>query len=142
MTRPPILMLDTNIASYAIKHRHRIDERLDRYDRHDICLSAVTEAELLYGLRDLPETHSLHQRVPAFLERFRCIPWDSEAAKVHAVVRHLLISTGRPIGEMDTMIASHAIAMGITLVTHNTKHFLRLSPPLRLETWVDPSLDR
>lgn len=74
---------------------------------------------------------------PFFLERFRRIPWDSEAAKVHAVVRHLLLSTGQPIGAMEAMIASHAIAMGITLVTNDTRHFARLAPPLRIVNWVD-----
>lgn len=142
MTRPPILMLDTNIASYAIKHQHRIAEHLARFDRRDVCLSTVAEAELLYGLRALPEAHSLLRRVPAFLERIRRMPWDSDAASVHAVVRNLLISTGQPIGEMDTMIAAHAIAMGIPLVTHNTAHFARLVPILRIEDWVDSAPDR
>lgn len=132
-------MLDSNTASYAIKHRFQIEDRLARYTPADICLSAIAEAELLYGLRKLPDDHSLHRRVPAFLERFRRIPWDSEAATVHAVIRHRLLSAGQPIGEMDTMIAAHAISMGITLVTNNTKHFERLSPPLRMEEWVDPA---
>ncbi|MGN6031186.1 MAG: type II toxin-antitoxin system VapC family toxin [Thermomicrobiales bacterium] len=128
-------MLDANTASYAIKHRFQIEERLAQYAPEDICLSAIAEAELLYGLRKLPADHSLHQRVPAFMERFRRIPWDSDAATVHAVIRYRLLSAGQPIGEMDTMIAAHALAMNITLVTNNTKHFERLSPPLRLENW-------
>ncbi|MGN6484951.1 MAG: type II toxin-antitoxin system VapC family toxin [Thermomicrobiales bacterium] len=136
----PILMLDANTASYAIKHRFQIGERLAQYDPEDICLSAIAEAELLSGLRKLPADHSLHQRVPVFMERFRRIPWDSDAATVHAVIRYRLLSAGQPIGEMDTMIAAHA--MNITLVTNNTKHVERLSPPLRLENWVGEEAGR
>ena len=138
--RAPILMLDANTASYAIRHRVQIGDHLARYDPEDICLSAIVEAELLCGLRKLPADHSVHRRVPACMERIRRIPWDSGAATVHAVIRYRLLSTGQPIGRMDTMVAAHA--MNIALVTNNTKHVGRLSPPLRLEHWVGEEAGR
>ena len=140
MTRAPILMLDANTVSYAIGHRFQTGEHLARYDPESICLSAIAEAELLCGLRKLPADRSLHQRVPAFMERIRRIPWDSEAGTVHAVIRYRLLSAGQPIGEMDTMVAAHA--MNITRVTNNTKHVGHLSPPLRVENWVGEEAGR
>jgi len=142
VTRAPILMLDASTASYAIGHRFQTGEHLARYDPEDICLSAIAEAELLCGLRKLPADHFVHRRVPAFMERIRRIPWDSEAGTVHAVIRYRLLSAGQPIGEMDTMVAAHALAMNITRVTNNTKHVGRLSPPLRLEHWVGEEAGR
>jgi len=96
---------------------------------------------LFYGLQLLPKTHSLWERVPAFVARIQVVAWDSDAAQVHAALRHRLLSVGQPIGEMDMMIAAHAISLGITLVTHNTRRFLRVSPPLRIANWAEPEAD-
>jgi len=137
VTSSMLWMLDTNIASYVIKRRYAgIRARLEAMDPSSVCISVITQSELLYGLSKLPADHSLHYRVPRFLESIHCLSWDSAAAEVHASLHHRLVSTGQIIGEMDTMIAAHAIALGATLVTNNTRHFARISPPLRLENWV------
>jgi tRNA(fMet)-specific endonuclease VapC len=62
--------------------------------------------------------------------------WGDEAAEVHADIRHRMLSVGRTFGEMDMMIAAHAIAPGAVLVTNNTKHLERLAPALTIENWA------
>jgi tRNA(fMet)-specific endonuclease VapC len=134
-----LYMMDTNIVSYYVKGRHApVRMRLDAIGPAQLCISAVTESELLYGLLKLPQDHSLQERVPRFMASVVIRAWDSEVAQVHANLRHYLISSGQIIGEMDTMIAAHAISLEATLVTNNTRHFERVSPPLRLENWVTP----
>jgi tRNA(fMet)-specific endonuclease VapC len=64
------------------------------------------------------------------------IAWEREAAEYYADIRHHLTSTGQTIGEIDMMIAAHALALGATLVTNNVRHYARIQAPLLLENWT------
>lgn len=131
-------MLDTDAASYVIKGRSSIVEtRLASIPPDRVCISAVTRAELLYGLKRLPPQHRLRLAVQQFLKIVRTLPWDSDAAEHYADIRHQLATRGQPIGEMDMMIAAHSLAVGAVLVSNNLRHFKRIKAPLRLETWTD-----
>ena len=102
-----------------------------------ICISAVTRAELLYGLKRLPASHRLHAGVRHFFRIVRALPWNAEAAGLYADIRHRLVTAGRVIGELDMMIAAHAVSVGAVLVTSNTRHFERIEAPLMLANWRD-----
>lgn len=78
----------------------------------------------------------MHADVMQFFDATTVLAWDERAADIHADLRHRLRSAGQPIGEMDTMIAAHAIALDAVLVTNNVRHFARIAPPLRLENWA------
>jgi tRNA(fMet)-specific endonuclease VapC len=129
-------MLDTDIASYILKERTpAVQARMAAILPSDLCVSAVTRAELLYGLKRLPADHRLHLVVRQFFKIIRVLPWDAEAAGFYADIRHQLVTTGQQIGELDMMIAAHAISAGAVLVTNNTRHYGRISAPLILENW-------
>ena len=131
-------LLDTDTASYLIKGRTpQIEEKLAATPPSMVCLSVVTQAELLYGLKALPPAHRLHAGVRQFLKIVRILPWDSAAAEFYAYIRHQLVTKGQTIGEMEMMIAAHALAAGAVLVTNNTKHFKRIRAPLALVNWVE-----
>ena len=131
-------LLDTDTASYLIKGRTpQVEERLAAIPPSMVCISVVTQAELLYGLKALPPAHRLHAGVRQFLKIVRILPWDSAAAEFYADIRHQLVTKGQTIGEMDMMIAAHALAAGAVLVTNNTKHFKRIRAPLALVNWVE-----
>ncbi len=133
-------MLDTDIASYVIKGRSpAVEARLASIPPDRICISAVTRAELLYGLKRLPPEHRLHIAVQQFLKIVRTLPWDADAAEHYADIRHQLSTRGQPIGEMDMMIAAHSLAVGAVLVSNNLRHFKRIKAPLRLEDWMAPA---
>lgn len=100
-----------------------------------MCVSVITRAELLFGLKRLPADDPRRSDVRNFLEEALVLAWDERAADVHADIRHQLQSAGQPIGEMDTMIAAHALAIDAVLVTNTTRHFGRI-PALRLENWT------
>lgn len=136
MTAAPLLIA-TDIASSFIKARYpSVTARFVTADASRLCISAVTQAELLFGLKGLAPAHRLHLAVHRFLREIRLVPWGQEAAVVHADVRYQLVANGSAIGEMDMMIAAHAIALGATLVTNNVRHYARLAPALVLENWV------
>jgi tRNA(fMet)-specific endonuclease VapC len=131
-------MLDTDIASYIIKRRPpSVEAKLSGIEPSHVCVSVVTSAELLYGLKQLPPTHMLHIAVRRFLKIVRVLAWDAEAADFYADIWHELKSTGQIIGELDMMIAAHSLAAAAILVTNNTRHFERIPAPLILENWAE-----
>src|SRR5580658_3029199 len=87
-------MLDTDTASYIIKGRSpAVREKLATVPPADICVSVVTKAKLLYGLKRLAPEHGLHLGVRQFLKIIRVLAWDSDAADHYADIRHQLVST-------------------------------------------------
>lgn len=132
-----LYLLDTDIASYIINSRSPLAaSRFDTIPPSQLAVSAVTKAELLYGMRRVPAHHRLQTAIPDFLRIIRVLAWEPEAAEYYADVRHQLTSIGQLIGEMDMMIASHALALGATLVSNNTRHYKRIQAPLLLENWT------
>lgn len=128
-------LLDTDTVSHALRG-NLLDDRLDAMDPADWCISAITRAELRYGVARRPEATRLAELVDAFLAVARCASWDAQAADRHGALRAALrVSEGGTIGAYDEMIAAHALAMGAVLVTGNLRHFRRV-PGLVIEDWV------
>ena len=129
-------MLDTDISSYSIKgSRRSIDRRLDNLDMMQVCISAITRSELIFGVKRLPRATKLAVDVEVFLNGVQTLAWDETAADECAVVRAQLARAGTPIGTLDTMIAAHARSIGAILVTNNVKHF-RMVKGLTIENWL------
>lgn len=130
-------MLDTDIASYLIKGRaQHIEAKLSQLAPSMVCVSVITQAELMYGIKRIGENHPLQQAVKQFLNIVRVLPWDSEAANYYAQIRHQLTSNGQPIGDMDMMIAAHSLSANAVLVTNNTKHYERIEAPITIVNWA------
>ena len=130
-------MLDTDTSSYLIKGKSPlIEARLGALVPAMVCISVITRAELLYGLKRLTGEHRLHLAVRQFLKIVTVLDWDSDAANWYADIRHQLTSDGLPIGELDMMIAAHSLSAGAVLVTNNYRHFERIQAPLILENWA------
>jgi tRNA(fMet)-specific endonuclease VapC len=133
-----LYMLDTDIASYTIKGGYGpVETHLRATSPSDICISAMTRAELLYGLKTLTARHHLHQAVHRFLKVTVTLPWPAEAADFHAEIKHNLKSAGTSIGEMDMLIAAHALAADAVLVTNNVRHFKRIKLPMMMANWME-----
>lgn len=133
-----LYMLDTDICSYIIRRRSPvIHSKLSDIAPDDICISVITRAELLYGLKRLSPVHRLHVEVRRFLRIVRVLAWEDDAADYYAEIRHQLASSGQPIGELDMMIAAHSLAAGAVLVTNNTRHYARIEQPLTIENWAE-----
>jgi tRNA(fMet)-specific endonuclease VapC len=114
MTR---FLLDTDTASRLMR-THRITvAAMRRSGASDISISAVSQAELLFGARMRDDKPAVMATVRTFLARITVYPWDDEAAEHHAVIRVDAIRQGRGAGEFDIMIAAHAKSLGATLVT-------------------------
>lgn len=127
-------LLDTNTASYVIKGNiPRVRERLLKVAMAQVAISAVTEAELRFGVARRPEAERLRVAVEEFLLRVESLPWDSEAAQQYATVRAALEREGEPMGNLDLMIAAHALAAEAVLVTAD--QVFRRVKRLKTEDW-------
>ena len=126
-------ILDTDICIFALKQRKGVLKRLLQESPDDIAISAMTEAELIFGAVKSSDPERAKSQVSAFLDPMMILPFDSEGAKKHAKIRYLLRNS--PIGERDMVIAAVAAANELILVTHNTREFSRIDG-LVLEDWV------
>ena len=127
-------LLDTNTASYAIKGNiARVREQLLTVPMADIGISVITEAELRFGVARLAAAVRLKYLVEEFLVRVEVLPWNSAAARQYAEIRAVLERSGRPMGNMDMLIAAHALAVEAVLVTHD--RVFRRVKGLNIEDW-------
>lgn len=134
----PRYMLDTNTASYIIKgNPPAVRERLREVPMARVCISAITQAELLLGVARKPDAQRLRDTVREFLLRLEILPWDGDAAEMYAQLRAGCERNGTPLGSMDMLIAAHAVAVGAALVT-NDNTFYNVRPALSLEDWTRP----
>jgi tRNA(fMet)-specific endonuclease VapC len=128
-------LLDTNTASYVIKGNFpRVRARLLKVPMAEVGISVVTEAELRFGVARRPEATTLKKVVEEFLLRVEILAWNSEAARQYARIRASLEREGEPMGNLDLMIAAHAVAAGAVLVT--TDRVFGRVKGLRLEDWT------
>jgi len=128
-----LLMLDTDISSYVIRRRPPVIA--ERFERHaeQLCVSVMTAAELRFGTVKAGRA-DLARLVEAYLARVTILDWPESATLHYARIRAKLESRGTPIGNMDLLIACHAVAEQATLVTNNLRHFAGV-PELKVEQW-------
>lgn len=130
-------MLDTNICIYIMKNKpekvlQRFQEELDS----GLCISSVVLAELEYGMRHSADPVRNEQALLRFLLPLSILPFGPAAASEYGEIRAWLQSRGTPIGPLDMLIAGHARAEGLVLVTNNVREFARVSG-LELENWAE-----
>jgi len=134
-------MLDTDVTSYLIKGSHPLlERRLAQIPVTQVCISAVTRGELRHGAARLPRATRLAAEVERFVSGITVLPWDAAAADSYGPIRAELERKGQPIGNLDTLIAAHAVAANVTLVTNNRREFQRVSG-LRLANWSETGGD-
>ena len=126
-------MLDTDISSYIIKRRPAT--LAEKFEKHAemLSVSVITAAELRFGAEKAGRP-KLAELVEAYLERLAILDWTNEVTSHYARFRSELDRRGKTIGNMDLLIAAHAVSQHMTVVTNNIKHFSSV-PGLKVEVW-------
>jgi tRNA(fMet)-specific endonuclease VapC len=120
-------LLDTGTCIYALKQNETVLRNLLSTAREDVSISVVTEVELRTGAaKSSAPVKTLHL-IENFLRPLAVLEFTSEDAKVYANVRAKLERAGTPIGPLDTLIAAHAVARRLTLVSNNEREFRRVN---------------
>lgn len=128
-------LLDTNICIYVINARPpAVLNLFMAHEADGLGISAITASELYWGVRKSGSARNL-AALEKFLSPLIVLDYDLAAAQRYGELRAYLDKQGKPIGPLDQQIAAHALALGVTLVTNNTREFERV-PGLRVENWV------
>ncbi len=129
-------MLDTNVCIHLIRRRPReVLLRFEGYTVGEIGVSSVTVAELRYGAEKSAHKARNREALSRFLLPLVVAEFGQDAAAAYGRARAALETRGTPIGPLDTLIAAHAVSLGVTLVTNNVREFGRV-PGLEVEDWV------
>lgn len=129
-------LLDTNMLSDLVKQpAGRVAAQIAKVGEDSICTSIVAAAELRYGA-EKSQSKAIADRVDLVLSAIEVLTLELPADQHYAHIRHHLTRRGTPIGPNDLLIAAHALAESLTVVTANTSEFERV-PGLALENWLD-----
>jgi tRNA(fMet)-specific endonuclease VapC len=135
MTPAMPFLLDTDTCIYALKQNKNVLGRLLSKSREDILVSVVTEAELRTGAAKSSSPVKTLRLVENFLRPLTIVEFTSDDAIAYAHIRATLEKAGTPIGPLDTLIASQAVARKLTLVSNNEREFARVAG-IHLENWA------
>ena len=128
-------LLDTNILSDLVRHpAGKIAQRIEAVGEERVCTSLVVAAELRYGAYKKGSVR-LTIQLEVVLSALDVLPLEQPTDDRYAKLRTALEHAGTPIGPNDMLIAAHALALGLILVTANVNEFSRV-PGLALENWL------
>lgn len=128
-------LLDTNICVYLMNRtRPELAKRVLEHHPDDLAISVITAAELSYGVAKSRRKAEASSALARLLFTLRVQPFDEGAMVTYGNVRAELEARGTPIGPLDTLIAAHALALRLTIVTNNTGEFRRVRD-LTVEDW-------
>lgn len=128
-------LLDTDTCIYALKQNEPVLRNLLSTPRQDVSISVITEAELRTGAAKSSSPVKTLHLIENFLRPLAIFEFTSADPVAYATVRAKLERSGTPIGPLDTLIASQAVARGLTLVSNNEREFRRVTG-LSIANWT------
>jgi len=129
-------MLDTNTCIYIIKQKPpKALKHFKAYSVGEIGISSITLAELRFGVEKSQHVQKNQEALDAFILPLEIADFDEKAAKAYGEIRADLEKAGNPIGSMDMLIGAHALSLGLTLVTNNTREFRKIKH-LKVTDWT------
>jgi tRNA(fMet)-specific endonuclease VapC len=132
------ILLDTDVCIAIVNRDPRVRAHLERHAPSVLRMSAITLAELRFGIAKSRDKKRATFNLRALLSKVSAIPFDADATDRYGELRAVLERRGKPIGPLDTLIAAQALSLGWTLATHNTSEFRRV-PGLKVDDWLGSS---
>jgi tRNA(fMet)-specific endonuclease VapC len=129
-----IYLLDTNACIAVLRGHTGLLQKMRQHAPTDFVVSTITFYELESGVARCRQPETERKKIDLFLRPLHLLPYDQEAATHAAHARWLLEKRGQSIGLYDLLLAGQALALNLTLVTHNTQEFQRV-PKLLWEDW-------
>jgi tRNA(fMet)-specific endonuclease VapC len=129
-----LYMLDTNMCFYLMKNQpSEVTERFAACQVGDVLMSAITHAELEYGVRASADPSRERVHLASLVQDIVVAPFDSAAALAYGPIR--LATRESKKDHLDKLIAAHAVSLGATVVTNNLRDFAKY-PGLKVENWL------
>jgi tRNA(fMet)-specific endonuclease VapC len=138
MAKAPVrYLLDTNICIYVAKGQPTaVRDRFEKHTLQELAMSTITVGELRFGAEKSQARVRALATIEQLVQMIQPCALPLAAAEHYGHIRATLQQQGQPIGNNDLWLAAHALAEGWTLVTNNTREFIRV-PGLRVENWVE-----
>lgn len=131
----PLFMLDTNMCIYLMKNQpEQVARRFAQCYVGDVVMSAITYAELEFGVAVSENSARERRNLATLIEDIPVLPFDAAAASAYGSIREA--SRERKKDQLDKLIAAHAVALKVTLVTNNERDFLAY-PKLKIANWLE-----
>lgn len=131
-----IYLLDTNICIYIMKQQpEKVAKKFNSLHPGDVAISSISLSELTYGANKSQYIQRNILNLKKFIHPIQILQYDTQAAFHYGEIRAYLEKNGIPIGALDMLIAAHAMSINATLVTNNTKEFLRVKN-LKVVNWA------
>lgn len=131
-----MFLIDTNICIYLIKNKYDyLHEKVEKEGSDKIAVSAITVAELEFGIAKSKYPESNKLALLEFLVPFEIIPFTELDCESFGELRAYLNQKGTPIGPYDLQIAAQCLSRDLTMVSNNIKEFERV-PNLKYENWI------
>lgn len=132
----PRYLLDTNMCIYLMKNQpEEVARRFAQCSVGDVAISAITYAELEYGVAVSDNPVREHANLLSLIEDIPVMPFDSAAGVAYGPIRSSTRDSKKD--HLDKLIAAHAFSLNAVLVTNNIRDFTRY-PGLTLENWLLP----
>jgi len=129
-----IYMLDTDTVSLVVRNNHSVIDNLIKHEEDEICISAITYAELSYGL-EKKGSEKLFTTVGTIIGKLTIVNFNDSQAELYGKIRSDLEKSGDCLDDMDMLIAAAALSQDAVLVSHNTKHFSKIKG-IKVEDWI------
>lgn len=128
-------MLDTNMCIYLMKNQpESVARRFAQCYVGDVVMSAITFAELEYGVTASASPKRERKNLSGLIEDIPVMPFDVAAGVAYGPIR--IATRHNKKDALDKLIAAHAASLGVTLVTNNVRDFSKY-PGLKIENWLD-----
>ena len=128
-------LLDTNLCIALLRGHAAAVSRLVALPPSACAVSSISVYELQTGVEKCQQPERERQKVDLLLSSLCVVAFDREAAEQSAIVRVQLERAGTPIGPYDILLAGHALARGLTMVTADVGEFSRVSG-LTIVNWL------
>jgi tRNA(fMet)-specific endonuclease VapC len=133
----PRYLLDTNMCIYLMKNQpEAVARRFAECHVGDVVISAITYAELQYGASAAADPERERGNLAALVEDIPVVPFDAPAGVAYGPIR--MATRDSKKDHLDKLIAAHAVALGVTVVTNNVKDFAKY-PGVSIENWLEPA---
>ena len=133
----PHYMLDTNMCIYLMKNQpEEVAQRFAQCYVGDVVISSITYAELEYGVAVSTNPEQEHINLASLVEDIQVVPFDIAAGVAYGPIR--LFTRDTKTDALDKLIAAHAVALNVTVVTNNLKDFAKY-PGVLTENWLTSS---
>ena len=127
-------LIDTNILIYRLKNLGNVNDNFLKYKDKQMSVSVISYGELIFGAMKSKSVEKNLETVKNIKSIFPLIDITSDIMEIFGEIKAYIQKIGKPVDDMDLLISATAISKGMTLVTHNTKHFENI-PNLKLEDW-------